>query len=61
MSASVELLKDLALRKDKKEAEFIWRASPSLGSDAQVFSGLTGGRLLSESCCFEVHASHMML
>ncbi|CAE7688933.1 unnamed protein product [Symbiodinium pilosum] len=33
---------DLALRKDKKEAEFIWRASPSLGSDAQVFSGLTG-------------------
>ena len=22
--------------------EFIWRASPSLGDDAQVFAGLTG-------------------
>eukprot|EP00439_Symbiodinium_sp_Y106_P067344 s1564_g11.t1 len=33
---------DLELRREKKEAEFIWRASPSLGSDAQVFTGLTG-------------------
>mmetsp|Transcript_69979 Transcript_69979/g.152665 ORF Transcript_69979/g.152665 Transcript_69979/m.152665 type:complete len:1011 (-) Transcript_69979:481-3513(-) len=35
---------DLALRSDPsdKAAEFIWRASPSLGDDAQVFTGLTG-------------------
>mmetsp|Transcript_56397 Transcript_56397/g.134643 ORF Transcript_56397/g.134643 Transcript_56397/m.134643 type:complete len:987 (-) Transcript_56397:208-3168(-) len=33
---------DLELRREKKEAEFIWRASPSLGADAQVFTGLTG-------------------
>ena len=25
-----------------RSAEFIWRASPSLGPDAQVFAGLTG-------------------
>ena len=33
---------DLALRTKAKAAEFIWRASPSLGPDAQVFAGLTG-------------------
>ncbi|CAE7198223.1 unnamed protein product [Symbiodinium natans] len=33
---------DIALRREKKEAEFVWRASPSLGSLAQVFTGLTG-------------------
>jgi len=33
---------DLAQRVKNQEAEFIWRASPSLGPGAQVFSGLTG-------------------
>ena len=33
---------DLALRTKAQAAEFIWRASPSLGPDAQVFAGLTG-------------------
>lgn len=33
---------DLERRVAASEAEFIWRASPSLGSDAQVFAGLTG-------------------
>lgn len=33
---------DLANRINRSEAEFIWRASPSLGRDVQVFSGLTG-------------------
>eukprot|EP00928_Gymnodinium_smaydae_P071618 TRINITY_DN55154_c0_g1_i1.p1 TRINITY_DN55154_c0_g1~~TRINITY_DN55154_c0_g1_i1.p1 ORF type:complete len:1000 (-),score=187.82 TRINITY_DN55154_c0_g1_i1:255-3206(-) len=33
---------DLAARVENKAAEFVWRASPSLGKDAQVFSGLTG-------------------
>jgi len=33
---------DLDLRKKNKEAEFIWAASESLGSDAKVFAGLTG-------------------
>lgn len=33
---------DLALRVNESRAEFIWRASPSLGSDTQVFVGLTG-------------------
>ncbi|CAK0803641.1 unnamed protein product [Prorocentrum cordatum] len=33
---------DLANRINKSEAEFVWRASPSLGRDVQVFSGLTG-------------------
>lgn len=33
---------DLALRHKENRTEFIWRASPSLGPDAQVFSGLTG-------------------
>lgn len=33
---------DLAARVNASEAEFIWRASPSLGKDSQVFSGLTG-------------------
>lgn len=33
---------DLELRKKTKSAEFIWRASPSLGANVQVFSGLTG-------------------
>ena len=45
---------DLELRREKKEAEFIWRASPSLGSDAQVFTGLTGSFLLP---CFEARLS----
>ena len=29
-------------RRMNRSAEFIWRASPSLGPDAQVFAGLTG-------------------
>lgn len=33
---------DRDVRRKEKRAEFIWRASPSLGPDAQVFSGLTG-------------------
>ena len=33
---------DLAVRHKTKRNEFIWRASPSLGNDAQVFSGLSG-------------------
>lgn len=33
---------DLDLRRKNKACEFVWRASPSLGKDAQVFSGLTG-------------------
>jgi len=33
---------DLALRQQHKEAEFVWRASKSLGAKAQVFTGLTG-------------------
>ena len=33
---------DLKLRVNDSRAEFIWRASPSLGADAQVFAGLTG-------------------
>ncbi|CAK9083304.1 unnamed protein product [Durusdinium trenchii] len=33
---------DLQLRQQDRAAEFIWRASPSLGPAAQVFSGLTG-------------------
>ena len=33
---------DLKLRVSESRAEFIWRASPSLGPDAQVFAGLTG-------------------
>ena len=33
---------DLALRHKTNASEFIWRASPSLGADAQVFAGLTG-------------------
>ena len=38
----VHYCQDLALRTKAKAAEFIWRASPSLGPDAQVFAGLTG-------------------
>ena len=38
----VHYYQDLALRTKAKAAEFIWRASPSLGPDAQVFAGLTG-------------------
>jgi alpha-mannosidase len=33
---------DRAIRRDEQRAEFVWRASPSLGRDAQVFAGLTG-------------------
>lgn len=33
---------DRARRVGSQEAEFIWRGSPSLGPDAQVFAGLTG-------------------
>lgn len=33
---------DLQLRIQNKKPEFVWRASPSLGEGAQVFSGLTG-------------------
>ena len=33
---------ELKRRRASRSAEFIWRASPSLGADAQVFSGLTG-------------------
>jgi len=33
---------DLDLRRKTKSAEFVWRASKSLGPQAQVFSGLTG-------------------
>lgn len=33
---------DLKIRKFEKAAEFIWRSSPSLGDDAQVFASLTG-------------------
>jgi alpha-mannosidase len=35
-------VQDRALRVNESRAEFIWRASPSLGADAQVFVGLTG-------------------
>ena len=34
--------KDMETRRASRSAEFIWRASPSLGADAQVFAGLTG-------------------
>ncbi|CAE8668024.1 unnamed protein product, partial [Polarella glacialis] len=33
---------DLAIRVNESKAEFVWRASPSLGPSAQVFTGLTG-------------------
>jgi len=33
---------DLALRVNQSAAEFVWRASPSLGPQTQVFTGLTG-------------------
>jgi hypothetical protein len=33
---------DLNIRHKEKRNEFIWRASPSLGDDAAVFSGLSG-------------------
>jgi alpha-mannosidase len=33
---------DLDARKKNQSCEFVWRASPSLGPDAQVFAGLTG-------------------
>jgi alpha-mannosidase len=33
---------DLDARHKNASCEFVWRASPSLGADAQVFSGLTG-------------------
>ena len=33
---------DLAARHKSKRNEFVWRGSPSLGDDAQVFSSLTG-------------------
>ena len=33
---------ELKRRRASRSAEFIWRASPSLGADAQVFAGLTG-------------------
>ena len=33
---------DLDFRHKEKRSEFIWRASPSLGDDTQIFSGLTG-------------------
>lgn len=33
---------DQEIRRANRSAEFIWRASPSLGPDAQVFAGLTG-------------------
>ncbi len=33
---------DLELRKREQRAEFVWRASPALGPDAQVFAGLSG-------------------
>ena len=33
---------ELEQRVGDSRAEFIWRASPSLGPDAQVFAGLTG-------------------
>jgi len=34
---------DLLIRQIKSECEGVWRSSPNLGSDAQVFFGLTGG------------------
>ena len=34
---------DLWLRRQNRAVEFVWRPSPSLGPEAQVFSGLTGG------------------
>ena len=33
---------DLKIRLEEQRGEFIWRASKSLGADAQVFAGLTG-------------------
>lgn len=33
---------DLQLRVESSSAEFVWRASPSLGPEVQVFAGLTG-------------------
>jgi alpha-mannosidase len=33
---------DLKLRVNESRAEFVWRASPSLGVDTQVFAGLSG-------------------
>jgi alpha-mannosidase len=33
---------DLKLRVNQSRAEFVWRASPSLGPSAQVLAGLTG-------------------
>jgi alpha-mannosidase len=33
---------DREIRKETQECEGLWRASPSLGADAQVFWGLTG-------------------
>ena len=33
---------DLSVRHAEKRNEFVWRASPSLGDDAQVFAGLSG-------------------
>ena len=33
---------ELTLRQQQRAAEFVWRPSPSLGPDAQVFTGLTG-------------------
>jgi len=33
---------DRAIRKNESRTEFVWRASPSLGPDAEVFTALTG-------------------
>jgi alpha-mannosidase len=33
---------DIDIRRKTRRAEFVWRASPSLGADAQVFTGLSG-------------------
>lgn len=38
---------DLKLRVNESRAEFVWRGSPSLGQDSQVFAGLTGESLLA--------------
>ena len=46
--------KDLALRQKQKAAEFVWRASKSLGAASQVFTGLTGGTGTGRGSIFDV-------
>ncbi len=58
-SLSLTDYQDSNLRKQKKNMEFVWRASPSLGRDAQVFTGAfysgNYGPPVSDETCITPH------